>query len=363
MIFKRFNPIVKSLLFFFLAVLIVRILGDITSFPDTIYRAMYSWISKQLVTVSSFFSISIGDLFYTVLFTLVLVFLIQLVRNVVQRSYGEVRKKLVRMINFFTILYLLFNLIWGFNYYKTPIKDSYDMDEISVGELKSLAEMYWLKSVLLRSQVHEDSAGVFRFDLAQSEFNKELEKNAEKVEIKYAEIKLIRSTRPNLKKSLYSTMFSYLGVAGYFIPFTGEAQYNGNLPDTKRLFTELHECSHQWGFAPENEANFVAFLLAEESDRIDFQYVANFKAMRSILNKILWVEPQYVKEFLERYSPGMKRDRENEIAVARKYYGKGDDAFSMMNEAFLRINNQEGLESYGRFVELLVGYNRKYILN
>jgi hypothetical protein len=31
-----------------------------------------------------------------------------------------------------------------------------------------------------------------------------------------------------------------------------------------------------------------------------------------------------------------------------------------MNEAFLRLNNQEGLQSYGRFVELLVGYHRKY---
>jgi len=56
----------------------------------------------------------------------------------------------------------------------------------------------------------------------------------------------------------------------------------------------------------------------------------------------------------------MKRDRAYEIEIAMKYSGKTEEAFSFMNEAFLKLNNQEGLESYGRFVELLVGYNRMY---
>src|SRR5690606_21437063 len=172
------------------------------------------------------------------------------------------------------------------------------------------------------------------------------------------EIQLIHSTSPNLKASLVSTGFSYLGVSGYFVPFTSEAQYNTNQPDTKLLFTKMHETAHQWGFAAENEANFVGYLLGQESENIELNYVSNYKAMRSILNRILLVDPVYVQVMLFRYSDGMKRDRNYEKEILEKYSGKGDEAFSFMNEAFLRLNNQEGLESYGRFVELLVGFNR-----
>ena len=86
--------------------------------------------------------------------------------------------------------------------------------------------------------------------------------------------------------------------------------------------------------------------------------------MRSILNRILWVEPLYVKDYFEnKYSEGMKRDRLYELEINAHYGGSAEDAFSLMNEAFLKLNNQEGLESYGKFVELLVGFNRKYGTN
>ena len=135
------------------------------------------------------------------------------------------------------------------------------------------------------------------------------------------------------------------------------------MAETALLFTQLHETAHQFGFAPENEANFIGFLLGKESVHPDLIYISSFRAMRSILNRIFLYDPLFVKDFVEnKYSEGMKRDREYEIEISKKYGGPADDVFSLMNEAFLKMNNQEGLESYGRFVDLLIGFHRKYPL-
>src|SRR5690606_4043513 len=126
-------------------------------------------------------------------------------------------------------------------------------------------------------------------------------------------------TLPNVKPSLYSTMFSYMGVLGYYNPFTNEGQFNTKMPDTKILFTQMHETAHQWGFAPENEANFIGFLIGSKSENIEFNYVSHYMALRQILNRIVWEDPQFVEQLLEQYSDGMKRDRAYEIQIQLKY--------------------------------------------
>jgi len=251
-------------------------------------------------------------------------------------------------------------LFWGFNYGKKTIKDAWNIEKIETGELKTLAEFYLENCRDLREIVKEDRNGVFKPDLNDSQIEIEMNKIRSRLIETYPELNFNSIEISNLKPSLYSEMFSYLGVLGYYVPFTAESQFNSKMPATKSLFTKFHETAHLWGFAPENEANFVGFLIGVKSENPAFQYAANYKALKSILNKIVWEDPAYVEGFLERYSEPMKRDREFEKLIQKKYQGTSDDAFSMLNEAYLRLNNQEGLASYGKFVELLVGFHRKY---
>ena len=360
MFLKKLNSIFSSFLGLIVSIIIIRIVSLFTSFPDDLYPYIQSFFSKALFGISSEIPFSLGDVFYSGLGFFIILFLICIFLLIRRKNWNVLKKMTAGMIWFVVFFYWIFHLLWGFNYYKKPIKEDYDTQNISLDELKDLAEMYFNRSVELRKLVNEDERGVFKIELGCNYLIQEIQNSAEKIKAKYPEIRFINSTPPNLKKSLYSTPFSYMGVAGYYVPFTTEAQYNSNMPDTKLLFTQLHETAHQWGFAPENEANFVGFLLGVESSHRDLQYASNYRAMRSILNRILLEDPVYVQIMLIRYSDGMKRDRKYEKEINEKYAGKGDDAFSLMNEAFLRINNQEGLESYSRFVELLVGFNRKY---
>lgn len=359
MIPKKFYNILIAIGVFFCSFLFVRIIS-FTSFPDKIFPKINTVFSKSLYSLSEKFPFSVGDFFYILLMLGCLSYLLYVFRIIRSKNWEILRKTLTRLVYFMVFFFWIFQLIWGFNYYKKPIAENYNTENITVDELKLLAEMYFMRSVFLREQVGEDENGVFKFQLTQNEINLNLQRSASEIKLKYPEIHFIAPTLPNIKSSLFSKMFSYLGVSGYYIPFTAESQYNAKMPDTKLLFTQFHETAHQWGFAPENEANFVGYLLGKESGDVEMNYASNYRAMRSILNRILLVDPVYVQVMLFRYSDGMKRDRSYEREINEKYSGKGDEAFSLMNETFLKLNNQEGLESYGRFVELLVGFNRKY---
>lgn len=359
---RNFKFLIKPFTIFLFSILFVRILG-ITSFPDKVFPSINHYFSRILYFISSQYSTSLGDVFYVILILFGICILGFLGGNIWKRNYAKVKSTLSFLIYFITGFYWIFHIIWGFNYYKTPIKESYnvELEENSLNELKRIAHQYFVKSVYYRNLVKEDENGVFKMSMTQGELKSELYQSAKKIAEKYPELKLTPSNPPNMKASLFSEAFSYMGVLGYYIPFTTEAQYNEKMPDSKMVFTKCHETAHQWGYASESEANFVGFVLGWESEHPDLLYASNFKAMRSVLNRILWVDPLYVKYYVEvLYSDGMKRDRQYELDVNVQYGGSAEDAFSLMNEAFLRLNNQEGLESYGRFVELLVGFNRKY---
>ena len=347
----------KSILIFLGIILIVRLLSF---FCNESLIKVNSFFSGLLVRVSVLLPFSLGDLFYTLLILFLLILSFRILRSILRKNRLELKQNLRLLFYLLTCFYLIFHLFWGFNYYKNPIKDAFDTEKIETGELKTLAEFYLKNCRNLREIVKEDRNRIFKPDLNDSQIEIEMNKIRSRLIETYPELNFNSIEISNLKPSLYSEMFSYLGVLGYYVPFTAESQFNSKMPATKSLFTKFHETAHLWGFAPENEANFVGFMIGLNSENINFQYVANYKALKSILNKIVWEDPAYVEGFLERYSEPMKRDREFEKLIQKKYQGTSDDAFSMLNEAYLRLNNQEGLASYGKFVELLVGFHRKY---
>ena len=354
---------IRPILFFLGSIILVKLLGSSELFTDELYPKINGFLGKMFYLLSARFSFSLGDIFYLILILLGIIFFANLIFRLLKKRYTEVNVSIRRLIYFLAGFYLYFHLVWGFNYYKTPINESYDVELNSLNELKVLAEIYFLKTMAYRTQVEEDENGVFKMSISKDEINRLIDQSSEKISIKYPELRLSAQVGANIKSSLFSEVFSHLGVSGYYNPFTNEGQYNALMADSNLLFTQLHETAHQWGFATEDEANFVGFLLGISSDHHDLLYVSNYRAMRSILNRIYWYDPLFVKNYVEnRYSEAMKRDRAYEIEIAMKYSGKTEEAFSFMNEAFLKLNNQEGLESYGRFVELLVGYNRMYAI-
>ncbi|HOA80965.1 MAG TPA: DUF3810 family protein, partial [Defluviitaleaceae bacterium] len=116
------------------------------------------------------------------------------------------------------------------------------------------------------------------------------------------------------------------------------------------------ESAHQLGYAREQEANFIAYLIGKNSENFDLKYSTEYFVLKSLLNSLSSENPEFVKGVLHHYSPAMKKDRIAENMFSKRHEGLLDIFFGFTNDLFLKSNQQEGSVTYSYFVDLLIRY-------
>lgn len=298
--------------------------------------------------VFAWFPFSFGDILYVILGIVLIFLLIKILKKQTRKAY------LLKFLILLNLLYFIYQIFWGMLYFQKPILDQLPEGKITVEETKNLALKYLNLCKQTRRTVKEDRNGVFKaYDL-----------NAVKTEILYHQNRLPKFINKNgtainaFKPSLFKGIMSYTGILGYYNPFTAEAQYNAELPSTYLPFTLAHESSHQLGYAREQEANFIGYLLGKNSEHSDLKYSTEYFVLKSLLNSLSENNPEFVKDVLRQYSPEMKRDRLAEKMFIKKHEGFLDVLFGFTNDLFLKSNQQEGSVTYSYFIDLLVRYER-----
>jgi hypothetical protein len=152
---------------------------------------------------------------------------------------------------------------------------------------------------------------------------------------------------------------SYLGISGIFIPFTGEANVNGTVPDWEIPFTAAHELAHQRGFAREEEANYVGYLACLAHPDRDFQYSGTFRAGLYALSALGRADRKAYGELRGSLAPPLRRDLAALFAWQRRYESRLGEVQDKVNDAYLKTQGQaDGVRSYGRMVDLLLAERR-----
>ena len=301
-------------------------------------------IHQKIFSLAPF---SVGDVFYVILSAMLLFFTFKIVKRNSRKIF------LLKLLVLLNILYFTYQIFWGMLYFQKPLLEKLPEKELKVEAVKRLSLEYLAKCKQTRLFVKEDDQGVFAIsDLAST-----------KAEILNNQTKL--SSRLNNKKgteiqtfkpSLFKPIMNYTGILGYYNPFTAEAQYNSLLPSTYIPFTLAHESAHQLGYAREQEANFIGFLIGVNSPNRDLKYSTEYFVLKSLLNFLSDRNPEFVTEVLENYSPGMKRDRTAEKLFIKEHEGFLDSLFGFTNDLFLKSNQQEGSITYSYFIDLLIRY-------
>ncbi|WP_345204679.1 DUF3810 domain-containing protein [Chryseobacterium ginsengisoli] len=304
-----------------------------------IHQIIFSWIP-----------FSFGDVLYILLGIFLLYFII---KSFKKKSRSSSLLKILVVINIF---YFSYQIFWGMLYFQTPIiKKLSSQEEPTVEKAKILALKYLEKCKETRSLTKEDNNGVFIItDLkaVQHEILSQQTKLPQNISDKKApEINAF-------KPSLFKNVMNFTGILGYYNPFTAEAQFNSQLPNTLVPFTSAHESSHQLGFAREQEANFVGYLIGINSKNLELRYSTEYFTLKSLLNYIVDEDPEFVKNALKNYSKEMKKDRAYEKAFVLKHQGVLDDFFGFTNNLFLKSNQQEGSITYSYFIDLLLNYEK-----
>lgn len=251
------------------------------------------------------------------------------------------------------ILAFLYSAGCGVNYYRRPFSETEGIItyRYSAAELEKVC--LWLtEEVNARSsRVSREADGVMKLDGPEGKGGVEA---MEKLSREYPSL---AGYYPRPKKLFISEILSYQGLTGIYLPFTIEANYNGDMTAYNIPFTVCHELSHLRGFMEEREANFIAFLACIGSEQEDFQYSGYLSGWVYSMNALYRADPERWASVRTGLNPDAEPDLEANNAFWDRYDGPVRETAEQINDTYLKVNGQaDGVKSYDRMVDLIVAY-------
>ena len=300
------------------------------------------------------FSFSVGDLLYAFL----VLFIAKNVVSIFKKKKPSWRTIVRQGLSFVSLILLFFNLNWGLNYYRTPLYQDlgYQM-KYNETELEATFSKLVTISNQLHSQLSENDTTAVTLHYSKTKIGNLIEKEFD-FDLKKMEPK------PYLKQSLWSTLLSYMGYAGYLNPFTLESQANSKIPKLDFIITAAHEMAHQLGIASEGEANFIAFYTSIKHSDPFLQYAGYTFALRYCYAELYKANPENAKEKLKTLHPGILKNYKELSEFWKQYQNPFEPLLKKGYDSYLKANGQaKGIQSYSTIVGYVVAYAQKASFN
>lgn len=328
--------------------------------PQVVERYYSNSVNKAIRQLLSFiagiFPFSVAEF---LVFVLLIILLALLINLIIKIRKGGFINGLLNITAYISILYVLFMLLWGFNYNRLSFDKiaGLKIQNSTEKELYNLCDNLIAKANRLRAKVKENPEGVMITLGGYKETLQRAVKGYEKVSVIYPELS---GKYGQPKPLLLSEKMCYTGITGIYMPYTGEPNVNISTPDFEIAFTAAHEMAHQRGFAREDEANYIAYLVCTMNEDVDFQYSGVIIALINSMNALAKQSTEDYNMLTKKYSPGLRRDLKYDYNFWSKYEGKAEKLANNINNNYLKSNGeQEGTRSYGKMVDLLLAEYRK----
>lgn len=251
------------------------------------------------------------------------------------------------------ILAFLYTACCGINYHRRSFSEEEGIItyQYSVENLKEIC--IWLtEEINARANVvTRDAEGLLTLDASERDGGVEAMRQLS------GEFSSLAGYYPKPKPLIISEILSYQGLTGIYLPFTVEANYNGDMPAYDKPFTVCHELSHLRGFMEEQEANFIAFLACIGSDRTDFQYSGYLSGWVYCMNALYRADYESWQEVRGALNEKAEPDLTANNEFWDRYEGTVSETAERINDTYLKANGQaDGVRSYDRMVDLIVSY-------
>ena len=308
----------------------------------------YPLLQRSLTPVSNAVSFAFLDLVLVMVGVGVMVLVTRAVRRAWRtRTFSLLAGTAAHLLAAAAAIYILFLVVWGFNYRRVHMPDRLVLDRASptsdqvvqlglmaVGQMNSLYEA-----------AHPQKAVVI------PEWKEPALRSA------FAEVQHALSDGPpaepgRLKRSLLGPYFRWTGVDGMVNPFGLEVIVNPDLLPFERPFIAAHEWGHLAGYADEAEANFIGWLTCIRASAGD-QYSGWFYLYWQISGEVNGQERARLNAAL---ADGPRRDINAVIARLRRGEIPAlQQASWQVYDKYLKANRVEaGVRSYGEVVTLLL---------
>lgn len=162
-----------------------------------------------------------------------------------------------------------------------------------------------------------------------------------------------------VKRSLIGgRVMSYVSLAGYYCPWTGESVVSSDVVDSHIPFNIAHETAHGLGIGPEAACNFSAWLVCKDAEDPRLAYSGWLCAFVYVNNALYAADPAAWQTCYGELCQEVRLDlRVHSESLARFRDSTAQKLGSQANDALIRATGQpEGLRSYGRVVDLMLAY-------
>ena len=267
---------------------------------------------------------AIGEILYLSFLCVIMIFFL---RNTISITY---------IISSILIIVYFFYLSWGLNYFRFPL-ERFISSEVVISEknIENLTKLFSVQCNKLKQDINS--------------------KKKTKTDYLNSYKSLIEPKGQNFKYSNFSLILSYMGIKGYYNPFTNEANINSRIPEILIPVTIFHELAHKKGFASESDANFIGFLDAYNNYDIEIQYSANFFAFQYLYNELHKMNPSLAKDIYGSLSNDVKNDFSIVTNFWRYHANRFEKIQKVIFDIFLKTQGQKkGLKSYNEVVKLLL---------
>ncbi|MBN2635974.1 MAG: DUF3810 domain-containing protein [Prolixibacteraceae bacterium] len=331
-------PVLALLVFLF-----TRIAGHFNAFIENWYsQKIYVVIAQTISGISALIPLSLDDLFYFILITTILIIIVLPIFR--KTSF---KKSLKSIINILAGIYMLFYVLWGFNYFRNDLNNRLDIEkqdtntELFTNELK--------KQIKTTNETHYTFTN-FDKNKIDSLIEESYKKLAPVLNLKYPQGK----RQP--KSITLSSFFAKAGISGYFGPFFNEVHINKFVLPVEYPFVLAHEKAHQLGITSEAEANFYAWLVCRNSSSEQLQYSANLIVLRFFLYQ--GYELEDYKEIVNELNDNVKADYQKIRENWQKHRNeKVDRIASKVNDTYLKSNRvKKGIDDYNDVVQLVMDF-------
>lgn len=331
-------------LFIFSAVVIASVIlfSRNASLSEWYMIKIYPSVATFLSTISSLFPFSVYDVFIVI----AVLYLLKLILFLIIRR-TSFKSFLFSLVRFVTILIAWFYFSWGISYFR---KDYYN--RTSIQETAFNADN--LREFTSHFITQANNSYVEFEVMEKEEIRKEIEKAYNRV---YEPLAINwPNGKRRVKKMVFESLFTKMGISGYYGPFFNEIHINNYSLNFTYPFTLAHEMAHQFGIAKESEANLYAYIVCINSDDERIRYSAYASIISYLLNDVRALMPDEYEEVINSVNPviieDLQRNRKHWLSARNETLS---DVQNKAYDAYLKGNRiSSGRENYSEVVGLLI---------
>jgi len=257
------------------------------------------------------------------------------------------RSLVKRGVTALAVLYVWFYLAWGFNYYRQPLVRQLALAHRAAPEQ---AFVRLGRAFVVRANVLRPDSTVLPLSAIEADIDRVYPQVLH-------DLGLPPPPPPSRVKrlTLLNGVLSATQTAGFFSPFFHEVHVNAELLMPEIPFVIAHERAHQFGYASEAEASFLAHLVCVRARLPISQYSGYFRVLGRVLSRVSDRDTR--RNLWKSLSPEVRGD----FAAVRARYLKHAGWISRLSErgydAYLKSNRvEEGVRSYAQVADLLLRY-------